>query len=96
MLTEATMGGKSERPDFAAGDVRAGERPCDERGAILLRIRGEFREMPGLSLTLSQAARLWTVEQEAAESLLGELVSKGFLRRTIGGCYAVAGERPRG
>ena len=29
---------------------------------LLLRIEGEYREMPGLSLTVSQAERLWGLD----------------------------------
>src|SRR5262249_54511712 len=47
--------------------------------ALLQRIRSEFMEMPGLNLTLAQAARLWGLDKPTSERLLGELVSSGFL-----------------
>ena len=34
----------------------------DDAAAVLQRIRGEFREMPGLKLTIAQAARLWQLD----------------------------------
>jgi hypothetical protein len=48
-------------------------------GEITDRIRGEFREMPGLSLTLAQAARLWNVDQRTCQAVLDVLVSEKFL-----------------
>jgi hypothetical protein len=46
------------------------------------RIRSEYDEMPGLSLTPAQAARLWQVEREMAASVLSNLTLEGFLRET--------------
>ena len=43
------------------------------------RARAEFREMPGMSLTTAQAARLWQLSPDTAEVLLAELVEAGFL-----------------
>jgi hypothetical protein len=47
--------------------------------ALLLRIRGEFLEMPGLRLTLRQAMRLWNLDAETCESALRVLVEDQFL-----------------
>jgi hypothetical protein len=54
------------------------------------RVRGEYREMPGLSLTPDQAARLWGMERQACQTVLEALVGSGFLRRTSGGGYVRA------
>ena len=53
--------------------------------AISLRIRAEYRDMPGLSLTLPQAARLWHLEPGVCEYLLEGLVAQGVLRKARGG-----------
>ena len=50
--------------------------------AIVQRVRGEYLEMPGLSLTERQAARLWHLEPEACRALFKALVESGFLRHT--------------
>lgn len=55
--------------------------------ALLVRVRSEFLEMPGLRLTLRQAARLWGLEGAMSEHLLTRLVESGFLRRTRDGAY---------
>jgi hypothetical protein len=53
----------------------------------LTRIRAEYLEMPGLALTLMQAARLWGSDCAIVEPLLRSLVDNGFLWRTDGGRY---------
>jgi hypothetical protein len=55
--------------------------------ALLHRIRGEFVEMPGLHLTLQQAARLWHLDATLVMSLLAVLVEARFLARTPNGVY---------
>lgn len=53
----------------------------------LQRVRGEFQEMPGLSLTPAQASRLWGLDAVASQALLDALVDARFLRRTPGGVF---------
>lgn len=54
---------------------------------LLLRIEGEYREMPGLSLTLSQAERLWGLDSSTCVFALTTLVERRVLRQTTGGTY---------
>jgi hypothetical protein len=58
-------------------------RPAD----IIRRIRGEYLEMPGLSLTARQAQRLWGLEQAFCHDLLTALVESGFLVCTDRGAF---------
>jgi hypothetical protein len=53
----------------------------------LARIRAEYLEMPGLSLTRAQAERLWGLDRAACEALLSALLESGFLRQTPRGGY---------
>lgn len=53
--------------------------------AIVERVRGEFLEMPGLRLTVPQAARLWRLDVPACEEVLDVLIKASFLRRTPSG-----------
>ena len=46
------------------------------------RARGEYGEMPGLRLTVSQACRLWQVDRLTCETVLERLVRKGLLYKT--------------
>jgi hypothetical protein len=58
--------------------------------SIVQRVRSEYLEMPGLSLTERQAQRLWHLEPETCHSLFKALVESGFLRRTPRGGYVRA------
>ena len=55
--------------------------------AILHRIQGEYREMPGLNLTLEQGARLWAMPPTEVLDMLDRLVELGVLRRNPAGKY---------
>jgi hypothetical protein len=44
-----------------------------------VRIRAEYDEMPGMRLTLAQAARLFNLERGRCEEVLTTLVSAGAL-----------------
>jgi len=59
----------------------------DTLDGLLRRIRDEFVEMPGLSLTEGQAARLWQVDPRTTADLLRRLVESRFLARTGAGRY---------
>jgi len=54
---------------------------------LLLRIEGEYREMPGLNLTASQAGRLWGLDGSTCAVALTALVERRVLRHTTGGTY---------
>jgi len=43
------------------------------------RVRGEYREMPGLRLTVAQAARLFNLDPAQCGQLLETLVTDGAL-----------------
>lgn len=53
----------------------------------LRRIKSEFVEMPGLRLTTAQAQRLWGLEPEFCDAILGALVDAKFLLRTGDGVF---------
>ena len=55
--------------------------------ATLRRIQSEYYEMPGLSLTASEAQRLWGLSREECEAILNELIGQRFLRRTRAGAF---------
>jgi hypothetical protein len=54
------------------------------------RVDAEYREMPGLSLTLPQAARLFGLDAAAATEALEALVERQLLARTRNGMYVRA------
>ncbi len=49
---------------------------------VLVRIRSEFLEMPGLKLTPRQAERLWGVDAETCRALIEKLTEANFLTLT--------------
>lgn len=53
-----------------------------EHEAIVRRVRAEFVEMPGLKLTVNQAARLWGLDRSACEAVIRTLTASAFIRRT--------------
>lgn len=62
-----------------------------ERGtdSLVARMRAEYHEMPGLSLTRAQACRLWSLDAATCQKALDHLVSSGVLTTSGQGCYMV-------
>jgi len=58
--------------------------------SITDRVRGEFREMPGLTLTLAQARRLWSLDTPTCSEVLSQLVETGYLCRNASGAFCRA------
>ena len=58
--------------------------------SLAARVRAEYREMPGLSLTATQASRLLGIDHSLCERVLRELVLNGALYHTPGGAYVAA------
>jgi DNA-binding IclR family transcriptional regulator len=54
---------------------------------IMERVRREFRDMPGLMLTLAQAGRLWSLDTHTCNEVLAQLVEAGFLGRDAAGVF---------
>jgi len=60
--------------------------------AVTRRVLAEFDEMPGLALTVSQASRLFGIDQDICRVVLDSLVDMAYLRQTNGGMI-IRGER---
>ena len=58
--------------------------------ALMRRVRGEYREMPGMRLTVEQAMRLWMVDRRTCARVLDSLVEAHFLEHDGNGRYAMA------
>lgn len=52
------------------------------------RVRAEFVEMPGLTLTVRQASRLFGLDQEMCREVVNRLVGADFLRWSSAGLVA--------
>lgn len=57
---------------------------------LVSRIRGEFREMPGLRLSLEQAMRLWSLDRATCVAVLNQLRTTKFLDLDPNGRYRLA------
>jgi hypothetical protein len=53
--------------------------------ALVIRIKAEFNESPGMCLTLRQGARLWGIAPEECVTVVERLVAEEFLRWTTNG-----------
>jgi hypothetical protein len=65
-------------PQVLCAPCQSSRSPLNERD-LYERVRAEFREMPGLKLTLLQASRLFDVEPLPCERVLTGLVDSGQL-----------------
>jgi hypothetical protein len=68
--------------------------PENRMARLRAQIETEFRELPGLTLTRWQAARLWSLDAAECEVVLKHLVAARVLRETRD-AY-VAGQIPAG
>jgi len=62
---------------------------------LAIRVHGEYREMPGLRLTVRQAARLFSLTPDLADSVLQELRHASILACSNDGAFALVGESSR-
>ena len=69
---------------------RSERRNPARRAAVVARIAAEFREMPGLILSVKQASRLLGLDEAACERILNELERDGLLRQRRAGTYGCA------
>ncbi len=61
---------------------------------LVVRVKGEFQEMPGLRLTRAQAQRLWSVDPLTCENVLNALVDAKVLSPRPDGTFALARSTP--
>ena len=74
-----------------AGAAAAMARPenDNEMTRLALRVRAEYGEMPGLRLTVRQAARLFSLPPDVARSVLDELRQAAVLTCSSEGAYSL-------
>jgi CheY-like chemotaxis protein len=75
--------------------VRGGVRGEPSRAHLVALILGTYAEMPGLSLHLQHAARLFGLRETTCLVVLSDLVRNGRLRRSANGQYRAADSRRR-
>ena len=81
--------GRIESFQAPDGAERHPPRGTVTEAVLAVRIKAEFREMPGLSPTLTQAARLFGVGPDECARVLLELERDQFLEHLPDGRYRV-------
>ena len=59
-----------------------------DRRELVRRIRAEFEEMPGLSLTSAQASKLFGISPAVCADVLAKLIEEGVLSLNSGRRYS--------
>ena len=79
------------RPTAPVPDVtlvtKADRRDVRARVALLVRVRAEFHEVPGLCISVSDARRLFDLREDICARILDRLVAEATLRRSTSGRY---------
>jgi DNA-binding response OmpR family regulator len=81
---------RSERLQERSAQIQHGTRELLRQAdhmTLSQRIKATYLDLPGLSLTLHQAARLWGFEETVCQSALDALAGEGFLTRTPDGQF---------
>ena len=86
MLSDITLAPAVARLPNARRPER---RNVPAREALVGRIRREFEEMPGLSLTLPQSSRLFGLPSDVCSRILTRLIDERRLRLTGDGRYSL-------
>jgi len=74
------------RSSSAVGDrIKDGADAVERIDGLSRRVRADYDQMPGLSLTARQAARLWNVTPDVSQRVLSSLVAAGYLRKGASG-----------
>jgi len=83
-----SRGHGSSAPSGGVDDLRmTGDGAPRGISPLVERVRGEYREMPGLRLTVRQAARLFGVTPDVADAVLHELQRVTILARSDDGAF---------
>ena len=61
---------------------------------VTKRVRAEFEEMPGMTLTMPQASRLFGIEREICKNVVERLVTSSYLKWTDSGGFTRASRSP--
>ena len=61
--------------------------------SLIERILGEYREMPGLALTVDQARKLWGCDAPTCQCVVDMLLKQGILRWSSHGRLVIGPHR---
>ena len=74
--------------DFVLLERRDSRTDARVKATLTSRLRAEYREMPGMKLTIEQAALLCGIGKTLCKTTLNALVDEGFLYVRADGAYA--------
>jgi hypothetical protein len=87
-MTRLSTPGAAAGAHAASGTARREDRRAPlARQQLVSRVRGEFAEMPCLSLTVPQSVRLFHLREDICVRVLDTLVAQGVLSRREDGRY---------
>jgi hypothetical protein len=86
-VREGTMMRERAVDGRAAPHVPARPVPRSPVSTLMSQVQAEYDEMPGLSVTLPQAQRLWAVDRPTCEEAFRHLIASGVLRKTTRGRF---------
>lgn len=95
MLIVSTAHTMASPAEDGAGASHAPGGAREPMTPLAARVHGEYAEMPGLRLTVAQAARLFNVSQGVADGVLSELERASVLARSTGGIFGLIAEPAR-
>jgi hypothetical protein len=81
VIYEPRVATATESEPEASQWLRPERRDLSMRKALLHRVAGEFREVPGLCLTLTQGCRFFGLSEDVCERIFNALVNDGALQR---------------
>ena len=67
--------------------------PAETTPIMAAIVAAEFREMPGMRLTVAQAQRLWHLSPDECDDVLDYLTREGRLQRDSAGQYGLPRSR---
>jgi hypothetical protein len=80
------QGGPEKHAERGSHDAAGAPLPVSP---LAVRVHGEYREMPGLRLTVRQAARLFSLAPDVADAVLQELRHASILARSDDGTFFI-------
>jgi hypothetical protein len=85
----------TSREDGHTTAARNGAGAPHAMSPLAIRVHGEYMEMPGLRLTVRQAARLFSINPDLADAVLHELQCASILTCSHDGGFSLVGESSR-
>lgn len=86
-MTRLSTPGAMRAPAASGTTHDQDRRAAQSRQQLVSRVRGEFAEMPCLSLTVPQSVKLFHLREDICVRVLETLVAQGVLNRREDGRY---------